>query len=54
MQILECGGVVAVPTDTVYGLVTTIPNAKKIYALKRRNPLKPFGLFINDINEVSK
>ena len=42
-EILKSGGVVVVPTDTVYGLVCDATNAaamKKIFAIKRRSAKK--------------
>lgn len=54
LQILESGGVVALPTDTLYGVVTTISNADKLYKLKSRSRLKPLGLFVSTVEEVQK
>lgn len=54
MQIFESGGVVALPTDTLYGVVTTISNSDKLYKLKHRNRLKPLGLFVSNIREIQR
>jgi len=51
-EILKSGGVVVVPTDTVYGLVCDATNAaamKKIFAIKRRSAKKSLLLFVRDI-----
>lgn len=50
-EVLLNGGIVAVPTDTVYGLICDATNekaVKKIYQLKRRDLAKPIGIFVKD------
>ncbi len=50
LQVVEAGGVVIVPTDTVYGLVADATNesaVKKIYKIKKRELSKPLGLFVS-------
>ncbi|CAG9534917.1 unnamed protein product [Cercopithifilaria johnstoni] len=54
LQIFESGGIVALPTDTLYGVVTTMSNADKLYELKRRSQLKPLGLFVSNVREVGR
>ncbi|KAM3720678.1 Threonylcarbamoyl-AMP synthase [Dirofilaria immitis] len=54
LQILEEGGIIALPTDTLYGVVTTISNSDKLYKLKRRNRSKPLGLFLSNVQEVQR
>lgn len=54
LQIFEAGGIVALPTDTLYGVVTTVSNADKLYKLKRRSRLKPLGLFVSNVREVQR
>jgi len=60
IEILRKGGVVAVPTDTVYGLVCDAGNAeavRKIYELKRRPVDKPLVLFPHysqDLEEIAE
>ncbi|CAB3411342.1 unnamed protein product [Caenorhabditis bovis] len=44
--ILLRGGVVALPTDTLYGISTLIPYSDRLYALKKRPYEKPLGIFI--------
>jgi len=56
-KIISKGGVVAIPTDTVYGLVADALNersVKRIYELKRRPPDKPLVLFVKDLAEAQK
>ncbi len=57
INILEKGGVVVMPTDTLYGIVGQAQNSKtveKIYALRQRNPSKPCIILIGDISELEK
>uniref|UniRef100_A0A915Q3U3 Threonylcarbamoyl-AMP synthase n=1 Tax=Setaria digitata TaxID=48799 RepID=A0A915Q3U3_9BILA len=54
LQVFESGGIVALPTDTLYGVVTMISNSDKLYKLKRRNRLKPLGLFVSNAREVQR
>ena len=55
-EVLLNGGIVAVPTDTVYGLICDATNekaVKKIYQLKRRDLAKPIGIFVKDKFSIS-
>lgn len=49
--IVRQGGVVAIPTDTVYGLAADPFNptaVERLFAIKRRAPSKPISLLISD------
>jgi len=49
---IEAGGVVAIPTDTVYGLIADAANEEaiqKIFELKKRSPEKALGIFVSSI-----
>jgi L-threonylcarbamoyladenylate synthase len=51
-DILNGGGVVVSPTDTVYGLLANAENesaVKKVYRIKKRDPGKPLPFFVKDI-----
>lgn len=51
-EAIEKGGVVAVPTDTVYGLVCDARNEdaiKRMFAMKGRPQEKAFSVFVKDI-----
>lgn len=51
------GAVVAMPTDTVYGLICDANNKsaiERIYAIKGRNNNKPIGIFVKDIKSIYK
>lgn len=57
MEALDDGQIVALPTDTVWGLVVDSTNAKAVeslYQLKRRNHNKPLILFLSDQKEIEK
>ncbi|NLV24846.1 MAG: threonylcarbamoyl-AMP synthase [Deltaproteobacteria bacterium] len=54
---LAAGGVIAYPTDTIYGIGCDIFNkkaVKKIYQLKQRDPKKPFSFICADLSDVTK
>ncbi len=56
-QILREGGVVAYPTDTVYGIGCDITNKRaieKIYQLKQRDKKKPFSFMCSDLKNISR
>jgi tRNA threonylcarbamoyl adenosine modification protein (Sua5/YciO/YrdC/YwlC family) len=58
-HVVEClkqGGVIAYPTDTIYGVGCDIFNRKgvrKIYQIKQRDPRKPFSFICADLSDVS-
>ena len=55
INILKSGGVVALPTDTVYGLVALYGNKigyDKIYRIKNRPKDKKLILFIDKIEKL--
>lgn len=55
IEILRNGGVGVIPTDTLYGVVGLALNrgtVEKIYKLKKRNPLKPFIILVNDPKDL--
>jgi tRNA A37 threonylcarbamoyladenosine synthetase subunit TsaC/SUA5/YrdC len=51
---LTAGGIIAVPTDTLYGFVTLLSKSDRIYRLKQRNQSKPLGLCLGDIDDIYK
>jgi L-threonylcarbamoyladenylate synthase len=54
---IKKGGVVVLPTDTVYGLVGKAENnsvLKKIYQIKKRPFSKPLPLFVKDVPMAKK
>lgn len=56
-EFLSSGQVIAVPTDTIYGLACSAncPEAiKKLYAIKGRDSAKPVAICVTYINDVRK
>ncbi|VDM62131.1 unnamed protein product [Angiostrongylus costaricensis] len=53
-DVLLRGGIVALPTDTLYGVSTLVQYSDKLYALKKRTVGKPLGLFLADPTEISQ
>ena len=56
-RILRSGGIMIVPTDTVYGIVgdaTKSEAIKKIFAIKKRPQEKAFPVFIKSVVEARK
>ena len=57
VKVLVEGGVVVMPTDTLYGIVGKANNQKvvnSIYEIRKRAPSKPCIILISDINELEK
>ncbi|MFA5750932.1 MAG: Sua5/YciO/YrdC/YwlC family protein [Candidatus Paceibacterota bacterium] len=57
IEILTNGGVVVMPTDTIYGILGNAFNKKtvvRIYSLKKRDRSKPCIILIGSIDEISK
>lgn len=56
VDVLKNGGIVAYPTDTVYGIGCDIMNKKaieKIYQLKQRRKNKPFSFICSGLKNIS-
>ena len=54
-QLLQQGKVIAVPTDTIYGLagLATDPHAvQRLYEIKRRDGAKPLAICLSNVNEI--
>ena len=57
VKVLKEGGVVVMPTDTIYGIVgkaLSQPTVERIYDIKKRAPEKPCIILISDWAEVEK
>ncbi|KAM4699592.1 threonylcarbamoyl-AMP synthase [Discoglossus pictus] len=55
--ILQQGGVIAVPTDTIYGIACLAQNSQSInniYNVKGRNGTKPLAICVGDIEDIYK
>ena len=56
VEILRNGGIVAYPTDTVYGIGCDIMNKKaieRVYHLKQLNHKNPFSFICSDLKNIS-
>ena len=57
VDILQDGGVIIYPTDTVYGLGCALFNKKgidRIYEIKRRNRKQPLSFVCSDLKDISR
>jgi L-threonylcarbamoyladenylate synthase len=56
VQLLRSGGVVVLPTDTLFGLAGCLqPDVlQRIYHLKGRDTNKPLALLVNGINQIKQ
>lgn len=55
VAVLKGGGVIAIPTDTIYGvasLVSSNEGVERIYGMKGRQREKPLAICISDVSEV--
>jgi L-threonylcarbamoyladenylate synthase len=55
VEILRRGGVVALPTDTVYGLCAVAADraaVERIYEIKARDPAQPMPLFVASVEQA--
>lgn len=49
------GNVVAIPTDTIYGIAVSVQNnngINKLYKIKKRDTNKPIAICVSDVNEI--
>ena len=56
VDIIRNGGIVAYPTDTVYGIGCDIMNKKaiaRVYQIKQRPKSKPFSFICSDLKNIS-
>lgn len=56
-SVLRNGHVIAVPTDTIYGIASLVqlPQAiRTLYGIKKRNPLKPVAICVADIADIPR
>jgi L-threonylcarbamoyladenylate synthase len=55
-DVLRSGGVVAIPTDTVYGIAVALDTPggiERLFAAKRRPPEKSIALLIDDVEQAA-
>lgn len=56
VEVLKEGGVIAYPTDTIYGFGCDMYNKKaiqRIYQIKKRDLKKPFSFICSDLKNIS-
>lgn len=56
-NLLKAGKVIAVPTDTLYGLACSAVNVSaidKLYCIKQRNEDKPVAICVGEVNDVQR
>ncbi|CDW61126.1 Sua5 yciO yrdC domain containing protein [Trichuris trichiura] len=51
---LKGGGIVAFPTDTIYGIAVTLEHTKKLYEVKRRATSKPIAVCLPSVSEIER
>jgi len=57
VQTLQDGGVVVMPTDTVYGMLVKAENenaVNRLYEIRKRSPEKPCIILIGDVSDLEK
>ena len=57
VEALEAGGVIAYPTDTVYGLGCDLMNKhaiERLYAIKRMDRAQPLAFVCPDLSDIAK
>ncbi len=57
LDVIRRGGVVALPTDTVYGIACAVDNPQAItqmYAIKERDALKAIPVLAGDVNQLDR
>ena len=55
IQIIRSGGIVAFPTDTVYGIgqmPLILPESQKLYNIKKRDAGKPIAILLADFSQL--
>ncbi len=53
---LSSGGVVALPTDTIYGIAASVNSKRgieRLYEIKGRNRSKPIAICVSDLDDVN-
>jgi tRNA threonylcarbamoyl adenosine modification protein (Sua5/YciO/YrdC/YwlC family) len=57
VQVLENGGLIIYPTDTVYGIGCSLYNRsalERLYRLKKKSKFDPISIIVKDIREASQ
>lgn len=57
VEVIKSGGVVIMPTDTIYGIIADATNEyaiQRVYEMKKRNENKPMLMLVNSIKMLEK
>ena len=57
VEVIKDGGVVIMPTDTIYGIIADATNEcaiQRVYEMKKRNENKPMLMLVNGIEMLEK
>ena len=57
VEVIKCGGVVIMPTDTIYGIIADATNEsaiQRVYEMKKRNENKAMLMLVNSIEMLEK
>ena len=56
-SVLRSGGVVALPTETVYGIASSAESSEgieKLYRVKGRQKTKPIAICLNEVDDIDR
>lgn len=56
-SVLKSGGVVGLPTDTIYGIAASVSSDEaisKLYSIKGRQKNKPIAICVSDVQDINK
>lgn len=53
-EVIQKGGVVLVPTDTVYGIVSSPFDTARLFELKKRDQKRPVAVLASSLEEAAK
>jgi tRNA A37 threonylcarbamoyladenosine synthetase subunit TsaC/SUA5/YrdC len=56
-QVLHGGGVIALPTDTLYGVASLAQSSdgiRRLYEVKQRDTKKPLAICVGEIEDINR
>jgi len=56
-EAVQSGEIIAVPTDTIYGLAALVQSktaVERLYNIKGRQPTKPIAICVGEVEDVQK
>ena len=57
VSVLSSGGVVATPTETIYGIAASVNSnegVQRLYAIKGRRESKPIAICLSEVEDIDK